>query len=798
MEKKINIGQKAKVIITLTTKSSITKEEENSVIALFAKKYGIPEKNVRVDNIIVTDGNSSAEDSLNSNNVKSIHDPIFQQLLFKQYAAENEIELTEDEFNEIVKIDSRINSQIDYDAYEKGKKYIVKWIDWDNFLSYGKGNHFDFTTLKGLVLLNGEPANKSGKSTFAYDLLHFLLFGKTESGKSDDLGGLFNNYLPNETQLKVEGCICIDGVDYIIKRTLTRAAKSKKEVRTASQKVEYYRVLQNGEREELVDYENLQDESSVKTNKIIKESIGDEKDFDLIISANMKDLDELISLKKDARGKLLSRWIGLSILEDKDEIARKIWNKEITVGRYCDIYNRETLKSEIETLEKENEELKKQITTNKKRIEDSEKSINHQNELKEEKLKGKRPVDQELLNVGDVTTLEAKRDKIIEDGKKKVAELEVLNKELSDYGTIVVDEEQYKNLQEEKEQIIEKQATLKSQYESLKKNNEDLTSAEFCPLCKRKFDNIDNSGLIKENDKKIAYCINEGKKLKSRKEEIIPLMEEIERKRERLREKNKLEIRIAALNIQVVTLRSDCISINNTIKQLNDNKEAIKINNAIDAEILAINESIKIQENIKLTASTENVSYIETGKKNKEKIGEKKGIIEKIEDEQKAEKIWKIYLKMIGKDGISKIVLKNTLPIINNEINRLLNGVTDFDVEVAMNAKNDVDFWLIRDGVKTRLSGSSGLERTQAALALRVVLGNMSRLCKPDFILLDEVLGGVAKENYDDMKKLYDKIVKNFRFILHICHLDPLIDWHTGGIITVKKENNISSIKAYQ
>ena len=153
---------------------------------------------------------------------------------------------------------------------------------------------------------------------------------------------------------------------------------------------------------------------------------------------------------------------------------------------------------------------------------------------------------------------------------------------------------------------------------------------------------------------------------------------------------------------------------------------------------------------------------------------------------------------MIGKDGISKIVLKNTLPIINNEINRLLNGVTDFDVEVAMNAKNDVDFWLIRDGVKTRLSGSSGLERTQAALALRVVLGNMSRLCKPDFILLDEVLGGVAKENYDDMKKLYDKIVKNFRFILHICHLDPLIDWHTGGIITVKKENNISSIKAYQ
>lgn len=797
MTKKINIGQKAKVIVTLNSKTNITDEEENSIISLFAKKYGIPEKNITVDVNILNEDGTVSEEGLNTNNVKSVHDPVFQQILFKQYADEYQIELTEDEFNELIKIDSRINAQIDYDAYEKGKKYVVKWIDWDNFLSYGKGNHFDFTTLHGLVLLNGEPANKSGKSTFAYDLLHFLLFGKTESGKSDDLGGLFNNYLPNETQLKVEGCICIDGVDYIIKRTLTRAAKSKKEVRTASQKVEYYRILQNGEREELVDYENLQDESSVKTNKIIKESIGDEKDFDLIISANMKDLDELISLKKDARGKLLSRWIGLSILEDKDEIARKIWNKEITVGRFCDIYNRESLKADIETLEKENKELVKLINTNKKRITDSEKSINDQTKLKEEKLKGKRTVDEKLLEVGDVTTLETKKDQIVADGKKKAKELEQLKKDLKAYGEIVVNENEYKKLQEEKEQIIEKQATLRSQYDALKKNNEDLASAEFCPLCKRKFDNIDNSGLIKENEAKMQKCINEGKTLKERKEEIIPLMEKIEKERERLKEKNKLELRIAALNTQIISMRSDYENVKALIKQLNDNKEAIKINNAIDAEVLAINESIKIQEDIKLTASNENVGYIADGKHNKEAIGEKKGIIEKIEEEQKIEKIWKVYLKMIGKDGISKIVLKNTLPIINNEINRLLNGATDFNVEVSMNTKNDVDFWLIRDGVKTRLSGSSGLERTQAALALRVVLGNMSRLCKPDFVLLDEVLGGVAKENYDDMKRLYDKIVKNFRFILHICHLPEWVDYH-DSIVTVQKINNISSIKSVQ
>ena len=62
-----------------------------------------------------------------------------------------------------------------------------------------------------------------------------------------------------------------------------------------------------------------------------------------------------------------------------------------------------------------------------------------------------------------------------------------------------------------------------------------------------------------------------------------------------------------------------------------------------------------------------------------------------------------------------------------------------------------------------------------------------------DLYKLDEVLGTVAKENYDDMKRLYDKIVDYYKFVLHICHID--LDWYNGNIITVKKENNISSLK---
>ena len=168
-------------------------------------------------------------------------------------------------------------------------------------------------------------------------------------------------------------------------------------------------------------------------------------------------------------------------------------------------------------------------------------------------------------------------------------------------------------------------------------------------------------------------------------------------------------------------------------------------------------------------------------------------IIEAIEKEEVLVQSWGHYLQLIGKNGISKMVLRNTLPIINGEMKRLLNGVCDFDVEVVIDDKNDVAFNLIRDNVVSKLSSGSGFEQTAASLALRVVLGNMSTLSRPSFILLDEVLGGVAKENYDNIKKLYDRILKDYSFVFQITHLDDIVDWH-DKVVTAKKENNISTI----
>ena len=785
--KKIEIGNKAKVRIRWNVPiTEHSAELEKSLISKMAAKYGIPEKNIKIETNF-TNKNGGSE--LAADSVQGIHDPKFQQELFKQYIAENEIK--DIDFDEVVKIDSQINSMIDYDSYEKSKRYIIKWVKWSNFLSFGPDNFFDFTTLKGLVLLNGEPANKSGKSTFAYDLLHFLLFGKTNTDKAKTLGELFNNYLPDEKTLSVEGCICIDGDDYIIRRTLTRPANGKK-TKTVTNKVEYYKLAQDGT-EELLPDENQQAESTTQTNKIIKDALGNESDFDLIISANAKDLDSLISLTETEKGRLLSRWIGLSVIEDKDALARNKWNKEISVGRYSDIYNMEQLKNEIAEHEAEITEDKELIEKNKKKIEECENKIAEHNKTRDLLLSSKQQIDESLLKV-NVTTLEATLKSLEENGKKKKATIASLNDELKEIGDVEYSDEEYKKMKHENESVIGEIGELRSKILSLRETNKNLESAEYCPTCHRKFDNIDNSGAIEENKKKIEELTALGIEKKKQSDALTASMNEIDEKRKLSQKKSTIELKIATLNSDLSEQRADYKEKSLTLKEVNKNKDAIAKNGEIDASVNVVDANIRNENSVKASATSENTSLESSIAKLNESILTKKGYIVKIEEERKTEKYWKLYLKMIGKDGISKMVLRNTLPIINSELNRLLNDVTDFEVKIVMNEKNDIDFLLIRDGVITRLAGASGLEKTQAALALRVVLGKMSKLSKPPFILLDEVLGTVAKENYDDMKKLYDKITQEYDFVLHICHID--LDWYNeGNIVTIVKNNNVSSIK---
>ena len=786
----IELGSKARVLVNWNVSMyDYSKDKEKEIISKISKKYSIPKEKVRVSPQFLTVGENGEDLSVTTEIIQNIQDPIFQQKLFKEYLSLNDIK--DYDFERISAIDAEINAKIDYQVYDKYRRYCVKWVKWDNFLSYGSDNFFDFTKMKGLVLLSGEPANQSGKTTFAIDLLHFLLYGKTT--KVDTLAKVFNKHIPNATQVLVEGCITIDGEDYIIKRTITRPALSKRSAKSkVSQKVEYYKIIGDTqtELEEYVD--NQQEENSVQTNKVIKEAIGRESDFDLIMSISETTLDELVKKKEAERGRLLSRWIGLLPIEEKEALAREKFNSEIKPSLISNLYSSASVTEErdaflmrIETLTKDNAKLEEE---NKK----TDTTIANLEQTKQTLSNAKKGIDTELAKI-DIATLSKQMEECLIQGKTKKNEHDNIVKELKELENIEFSIEEYESTQKNLNEANTRLAVLGEKYSSTKQQIEKLKKSEYCPTCGRKLDNVDNSSMIETLSKELSSIGEDGRKAREESNALSKQMEELKNKRLKYEERNKIEVKQAALELNLERLRSEYKDLASKKKEYEKNSEAIDKNNEIELQIRNTNELIRsnrecFQNNLQIIAR--NKSDVESYKG---EIKKREDILKRIAEEETLVKNWKIYLDLVGKNGITKMVLRKALPIINAQLVQLLSDVCDFDIEVAINSKNDVVFNLIKDGVRSDLNSGSGFELTASALALRAVLADMSTIPRMCGVVLDEVWGRVARDNYDNMRHLIEKISKSYEWMFLISHLNEVKDWCESNVV-VTKENNISKI----
>jgi DNA repair exonuclease SbcCD ATPase subunit len=154
-----------------------------------------------------------------------------------------------------------------------------------------------------------------------------------------------------------------------------------------------------------------------------------------------------------------------------------------------------------------------------------------------------------------------------------------------------------------------------------------------------------------------------------------------------------------------------------------------------------------------------------------------------------------VYLTVFGKNGISKVVLKNMIPLINQELYRLLVDSCHFILELNINEKNEVEFVMIdtETRVVKPLNSGSGYERTISSLALRSVLTKISSLPKPNIVVMDEVFGKIADENLEMVGEFFKKIKTYFDHIFVISHNTLIRNW-SDNLVMVKKEDNVSSV----
>ena len=135
------------------------------------------------------------------------------------------------------------------------------------------------------------------------------------------------------------------------------------------------------------------------------------------------------------------------------------------------------------------------------------------------------------------------------------------------------------------------------------------------------------------------------------------------------------------------------------------------------------------------------------------------------------------------------------MPLINSELQRLLQDSCYFNLEVRINDKNEVEFMMIDNstGDERLMSSGSGYERTIASMALRAVLAKISSLPKPNFIALDEPFGKISNDNLDMVGEFFGKIKSYFEKIFVISH-NPLISNWADSYVKVSKKENISKV----
>ena len=755
---------------------NFTPEKIRRVKTYFQEKYN--SKNVQVITKSLTYVKNTKLNSLEVSD--NILDPQYQKTLMKDFIKENGIDV---KWELVDRLDNRVNQQISKSNQNRVRynKWFIKKVEFSNFLSFGENNVIEFDNLNGITVIESNPKNFGGKSTSTVDLLMFLFFNSTTKTKTNI--EIFNRFTDKDEVL-VKGYITIDGDDYVIERKISRK-KSKGNEYTVTNKLEFYKKKEDGT------IENLSGEQRRETEAFIASAIGTEEDFLSTILTTGYNLEELIESKPTARGQILTKFLGLENLKQKEETAKEIyndWNKKLISNNF-----------NIVQLETDNQKYSDSSTASEREIESLDKNlVKTENSLKE--LENRRDeiltnrnndINQELIKTNPVLLQrEIEEVKKLRDNTKKNADsVDVI--EPSKY----YDDDEYRKLKDKMGEFSGINAAAKYTIQEKEKNIKQLTEGTVCPTCHRPLDEVDHTeeieklkNEIKDIEKVIEKNSEELKKHIEKSNDFEKLKSEFEKY-----EKNKLVKARYELEVEQKQLEID--SKQKRLDNYENNKKKLEENQRIDGEIVALRSKIETA-NADIRMFNSNIEKHRNNITNmKEKIQVNIDLIQKIKSEEELISVFKIYLTIYGKNGISKIILKNMIPLLNLELYRLLVDSCHFILELNINDKNELDFIMIDSETRIvkPLNSGSGYERTISSLALRSVLTKISSLPKPNIVVMDEVFGKIADENLEMVGEFFKKIKNYFEHIFVISH-NPLIRNWSDNLIMVKKEENVSSI----
>jgi DNA repair exonuclease SbcCD ATPase subunit len=774
MSKKIKIEEYENPYVQVIwedTPENFTQERIKSVKQYFTKKYNTTNVNV------ITKSKQSEEVTQTVDVSFNIMDKNYQRELIKSML---ESKGSMDLYDSIISIDGAVDNKLLVEDVELTpfKKWFIKKIHFSNFLSYGDNQVLDFEKCNGITVVESDPPNFGGKTVLTVDLLMFLFFNTTS--KTQKAEEIFNRFR-DSNKVSVRGEIVIDGDEYIVSRNIERK-KAKSGDWNVKTELDFLKKLPDGS------YQNFTGEQRRETEKFIKNSIGEMDDFLMTILTTSSNLEELIDSKPTARGQVLSRFMGLEFLKRKEEAAKEIYS-EFSKGMLSNVYNSETLKQEITTSQEQIITVKQSDENLEKELKDVSDRLSRGQEYKDGLLNAKfSDIDQELLSLNplslksEISNVEGECEKIEQQIKSVVVKEptqyyhedkhDVVRREISDVNIQIAQIEiQIEGLEKLKSEVS---GGIKCEHCGIELMNAAITQAKIAEL----------DGFIVQKDKKLKLMQD----LTVKEQGFTQLKKEFDEY-----EKNKLIREKYEVSLEATKLKLE--RVKDKLRRYEESQEKIKKNQELEAQILKAQLRIDELINQKRGFERQQVQNANQIQNFEDKISKNTDLITKIGQEFEREKVYKLYLELYGKNGISKIIMKTMMPVINQELQRLLQDSCYFNLEIRINDKNEVEFIMIDNstGVEKLMASGSGYERTIASMALRSVLSKICSLPKPNVIVWDEVFGKISNENLELVGEFFSKIKDYFEKIFVITH-NPLVSNWADNIVKIKKDDNVSNV----
>ena len=765
---------------------------------------------------IVTEKIDSIEGQLNESKTKisieDIHDLKVQNKLIEKLAKVEQPNIDDKTLQRLFDINELTNSSIGLtNALPRNVDWKLKYIEFDNMFSYGKNNRIDFTKLNGVV---GVVApNHSGKSALI-DIIAYTIFDVC-SRTIRAIEVLNNESKYFEVKLSLE----VNGEDYIIHRVGNLKVKTKRATGVVTKlcpvSVKFY-MEENGELIDLSGAARNNSQYGTGTNEEIRKILGTFDDFILTSLSLQNNGQNFVDKKQAERKKILSQFMGIDLFDKLFDIAkhdvaderaylRKVKDKDV-FGQLSKLQKelqgyeeqKEKLDKEVEPFEVEISELEQQIDNLKSKLKYVPSGVDQVDESVEIKKEEELERQQQLLE---------SEEEYREDIRPLYNNIYNKIKEF-DEETLEHNYEKYKEKKEDLTKIKADINVRETQIKHLEESLEEAQDHEFdkdCEYC------VKNSQWHIEKTKSLTSEITDCKldlqKILSDKhncEKDIKSFGDINRDRARYQELKedlkqvendayKTQAKMKELEALVLSLEKDLEKIYEQNKLYEEYQSALEFNDKINDKIEVLQSTLdksKSSYDIVIRGIQTIENHILVNKTNKKNLDSE--IKDLVDAEQKVLD-YELYLRLVSSDGIPRLIINDALPVIENEVNTVLDHMmAGFHLGITNEDKN-INLYIRYDNQEWPLSLSSGMEKFVSSLALRVGLINVSNLPSPNFLVIDEGFGTLDTDNLSNMKGAFDYLKTRFNSVFIISHLDTIKDF-MDYLLPINKSDKHSNV----